>query len=83
MSIIFMIYVFFISCNHVLSSLIILEFITLLMLVGYILLSSGFLMEIPMFIILLSFSVCEAALGLTVLLSFIKLKGNDMLMSNK
>nr|WRW10868.1 NADH dehydrogenase subunit 4L [Melampus sincaporensis] len=64
--------------THVLSMLISLEGAMLSLLSYYYFFSAGVLSSSSLFLLLLTFAACEAALGLSVLVSFMRLHGSDL-----
>nr|BBA10262.1 NADH dehydrogenase subunit 4L [Stereophaedusa hemileuca hemileuca] len=70
---------FFNTKNHFMVALLILETLMLITLVISIYLLSLLQIEPFMFLVLLTFAVCEAGLGLSLLLTYIKTTGSDML----
>nr|YP_010273929.1 NADH dehydrogenase subunit 4L [Bulinus truncatus]QYJ56632.1 NADH dehydrogenase subunit 4L [Bulinus truncatus] len=74
-------YLFFFNNSYILSSLIILEMIMLLSMV-FMIFSLGVIMESKyLFLLVLTFSACEASMGLSLLVSFMRLRGNNLMMS--
>nr|YP_010273942.1 NADH dehydrogenase subunit 4L [Bulinus nasutus]QYJ56645.1 NADH dehydrogenase subunit 4L [Bulinus nasutus] len=72
---------FFFNDSYVLSSLIILEMIMLLSMVVMIF-TMGIIMESKyLFLLILTFSACEASIGLSLLVSFMRLRGNNLMSS--
>nr|BBA10439.1 NADH dehydrogenase subunit 4L [Solitariphaedusa miyoshii]BBA10505.1 NADH dehydrogenase subunit 4L [Solitariphaedusa miyoshii]BBA10751.1 NADH dehydrogenase subunit 4L [Solitariphaedusa miyoshii] len=74
---VFLFFIFFYTKLHYLSALLILEacmLIALLLCMCVVFNSFG---TSSLFLTIMTLGVCEAALGLTVLLSYIKVKGND------
>nr|YP_010222507.1 NADH dehydrogenase subunit 4L [Brachyplatys subaeneus]AVJ52521.1 NADH dehydrogenase subunit 4L [Brachyplatys subaeneus]UCC45918.1 NADH dehydrogenase subunit 4L [Brachyplatys subaeneus] len=73
--------VFCINRKHVLLALLSLEFIVLSIYLSlfYFLMLHGY--EMYFVVLFLVFSVCEGALGLSVLVNFVRLSGNDYLSS--
>nr|BBA10727.1 NADH dehydrogenase subunit 4L [Zaptyx thaumatopoma] len=67
--------------THYLSSLLSLESMVLILLIFTIGLTTYLNESLSMFLFILTLSVCEAAIGLTLLVSFVKLKGNDLISS--
>nr|YP_004934887.1 NADH dehydrogenase subunit 4L [Ovatella vulcani]AEQ93843.1 NADH dehydrogenase subunit 4L [Ovatella vulcani] len=67
--------------SHVLNLLIILEAAMLSVLVFYYLMSVLCSSSGVMFLLLLTFAACEAALGLSLLVSVLRLRGNDLMSS--
>nr|BBA10043.1 NADH dehydrogenase subunit 4L [Zaptyx takarai] len=73
---------FFTVSNSFLSSLMVLESMVLLLLILTALFSMNLSEGINMFLFVLTLSVCEATLGLTLLISLVKFKGNDLITPN-
>nr|YP_010273968.1 NADH dehydrogenase subunit 4L [Bulinus globosus]QYJ56671.1 NADH dehydrogenase subunit 4L [Bulinus globosus] len=72
---------FFFNDSYILSSLIILEMIMLLSMVLMIF-TMGIIMESKyLFLLILTFSACEASIGLALLVSFMRLRGNNLMSS--
>nr|BBA10403.1 NADH dehydrogenase subunit 4L [Euphaedusa spinula]BBA10490.1 NADH dehydrogenase subunit 4L [Euphaedusa spinula] len=72
-----MFYLYLNTMTHFLSALLYLEvmmFLSLMMVIIICLLVTG---SIDSFLLILTLAVCEAALGLAILLSFLKVNGND------
>lgn len=69
--------VFSMNHKHLLSLLLSLEFITLSLYFFLVIFFSFYLYESFFLIVFLTFSVCEAALGLSILVSIIRTHGND------
>nr|QCF45715.1 NADH dehydrogenase subunit 4L [Anthocoris kerzhneri] len=84
-SIIFMFFsgllVFSSSRKHLLISLFSLEYLVLVIFLSLFLFLVKFEFELFFILIFLSFSVCEGALGLGVLVSMVRSHGNDLLSS--
>nr|BBA10508.1 NADH dehydrogenase subunit 4L [Megalophaedusa aurantiaca] len=82
MLLVFFSYIIFSTKKYILSSLLVLEAFVLLSLI----LSISFMdlsgYSLSFFILLLTFGVCEAGLGLSLLLSYIKASGNDVISSS-
>nr|QLY89855.1 NADH dehydrogenase subunit 4L [Gyraulus laevis] len=74
-------YTFINSGKYILNSLIILETIMLFTMVFMIISLSWILESNYMFIMLMTFMACEAALGLSLLVSFVRLRGNNFIQS--
>nr|QCI09257.1 NADH dehydrogenase subunit 4L [Aponsila sp. FS-2019] len=84
LSLIFMscsIFVFCMTHKHILLALLSLEFMVLsvYLILLYFLTSYGY--EIYFIVLFLVFSVCEGALGLSILVNFVRTTGNDYLSS--
>nr|BBA10820.1 NADH dehydrogenase subunit 4L [Thaumatoptyx sp. RM-2016] len=69
--------VFFSVSNHFLSSLIILESMVLILLLFSLCLVSTIMEGMAIYLWVLTLSVCEAAMGLTLLISLLKIQGSD------
>lgn len=69
--------VFVLNCKHLLAILLSLEFIVLRLFVFIFIYLNIFIYESFFRIIFLTFSVCEGALGLSILVSLIRTHGND------
>nr|AFI54743.1 NADH dehydrogenase subunit 4L [Lamprocoris sp. HL-2012] len=69
------------SRNHLLLALLSLEFIVLSVFYMMILMMMMYGYELYFSLIFLVFSVCEGALGLSVLVKMVRSQGNDYLMS--
>nr|BDE56942.1 NADH dehydrogenase subunit 4L [Aquatica lateralis] len=69
--------VFCIKCSHLLLMLLSLEFIVLSLFLGLGVYMIGLLYESYFMMIFLSLSVCEGALGLSILVSLVRMYGND------
>nr|YP_010883660.1 NADH dehydrogenase subunit 4L [Carychium tridentatum]ANC96336.1 NADH dehydrogenase subunit 4L [Carychium tridentatum]WIV81376.1 NADH dehydrogenase subunit 4l [Carychium tridentatum] len=70
---------FIIQQGHILNLLIILEAMILSILVSYYFCSLILSMSGAMFLMMLTFAACEAAFGLSLLVSFLRLRGNDLI----
>nr|BBA10814.1 NADH dehydrogenase subunit 4L [Thaumatoptyx cf. aptyx RM-2016] len=68
--------------KHFLSILIILEAMVLLLLIFSLGFTSLLMNSMGIYLWLLTLSVCEAAMGLTLLVSVMKLNGSDMIFSS-
>nr|BBA10580.1 NADH dehydrogenase subunit 4L [Zaptyx entospira] len=66
---------------HYLSALLILESMVLFLLVFMVTFSYCLLESLMIYCFVLTLSVCEAALGLTLMITLVKLKGNDLISS--
>nr|YP_009422166.1 NADH dehydrogenase subunit 4L [Aquatica lateralis]BBA21829.1 NADH dehydrogenase subunit 4L [Aquatica lateralis] len=66
-----------IKCSHLLLMLLSLEFIVLSLFLGLGVYMIGLLYESYFMMIFLSLSVCEGALGLSILVSLVRMYGND------
>nr|ADO60597.1 NADH dehydrogenase subunit 4L [Boros schneideri] len=73
--------VFSMKRKHLLLMLLSLEFIVLSLYLGLFIYLSSMLNEYFFSMIFLSFSVCEGALGLSILVSLIRTHGNDYFQS--
>lgn len=72
-------YSFFFNRFYILNSLIILEMVILLCII-VIVFSLGVIIETKyLFLIILCFAACEAAIGLSLLVRFIRLRGNNLI----
>nr|AVN67823.1 NADH dehydrogenase subunit 4L [Ischnoptera deropeltiformis] len=71
------IWVFASSCKHLLVTLLSLEFIVLILYLCLYIYLNMFNYELFFSMVFLSFSVCEGALGLSILVSMIRGYGND------
>nr|AVN67833.1 NADH dehydrogenase subunit 4L [Ischnoptera sp. B084] len=71
------IWVFSSSCKHLLTTLLSLEFIVLVLYLCLYYYLNVFNYELFFSMVFLSFSVCEGALGLSILVSMIRSYGND------
>nr|BBA10031.1 NADH dehydrogenase subunit 4L [Megalophaedusa aurantiaca] len=82
MLMVFFSYIIFNTKKYILSSLLMLEATVLLSLILsiYFMVLSGY--SLSFFILLLTFGVCEAGLGLSLLLSYIKVSGNGSISSS-
>nr|YP_009327763.1 NADH dehydrogenase subunit 4L [Asymmetricata circumdata]APB92614.1 NADH dehydrogenase subunit 4L [Asymmetricata circumdata] len=69
--------VFCLKCNHLLLMLLSLEFIVLTLYVGLMLFILTFMYESYFLMIFLTMSVCEGALGLSLLVLMVRSFGND------
>nr|YP_009349879.1 NADH dehydrogenase subunit 4L [Pseudorhynchus crassiceps]AQM40027.1 NADH dehydrogenase subunit 4L [Pseudorhynchus crassiceps] len=67
--------------KHLLVMLLSLEFIVLSLFYGLFLLFNYFEVELYFSMVFLTFSVCEGALGLSILVSMIRTHGNDFFQS--
>nr|UYI30621.1 NADH dehydrogenase subunit 4L [Aquatica sp. a XF-2022] len=65
------------KCSHLLLMLLSLEFIVLSLFFGLGVFIIGLMYESYFMMIFLSFSVCEGALGLSILVSLVRAYGND------
>nr|QWW91999.1 NADH dehydrogenase subunit 4L [Abscondita cerata] len=65
------------KCSHLLLMLLTLEFIFLSLFLGLVIFILTFLYESYFLMIFLSLSVCEGALGLSILVSMVRMYGND------
>nr|YP_010838224.1 NADH dehydrogenase subunit 4L [Sternocampsus coriaceus]WGF20851.1 NADH dehydrogenase subunit 4L [Sternocampsus coriaceus] len=73
--------VFCFKCKHLLLMLLSLEFIVLSLYFGIFIFLSFYLFEFYFSMIFLTMSVCEGALGLSILVSMIRSYGNDYFQS--
>nr|YP_010577102.1 NADH dehydrogenase subunit 4L [Amphitretus pelagicus]UZN92548.1 NADH dehydrogenase subunit 4L [Amphitretus pelagicus] len=69
--------------THILNMLLSFEVLTLSVLLMYFFSVGLMSFELYLIIVLMVFSVCEASLGLSLLVSFIRLHGNDYVSSLK
>nr|BBA10799.1 NADH dehydrogenase subunit 4L [Zaptyx noviluna] len=69
--------------SHLLSTLIILEAMVLFLLLFTVSYTMFNMEGLTIYLFTLTLSVCEASLGLSLLMSFVKMKGNDLISSNK
>nr|BBA10103.1 NADH dehydrogenase subunit 4L [Stereophaedusa tabukii] len=74
-------FIFFNTKMHFLRAFLILEALMLNALVITIFVFSSFMFNPFMFLLLLTFAVCEAGMGLSLLLTYIKLNGSDLIKS--
>nr|YP_010541379.1 NADH dehydrogenase subunit 4L [Abscondita chinensis]UYG18645.1 NADH dehydrogenase subunit 4L [Abscondita chinensis]UYG49087.1 NADH dehydrogenase subunit 4L [Abscondita chinensis]UYG49100.1 NADH dehydrogenase subunit 4L [Abscondita chinensis]UYG49113.1 NADH dehydrogenase subunit 4L [Abscondita chinensis]UYG49126.1 NADH dehydrogenase subunit 4L [Abscondita chinensis] len=65
------------KCSHLLLMLLTLEFIVLSLFFGLVIFILTFMYESYFLMIFLSLSVCEGALGLSILVSLVRMYGND------
>nr|BBA10487.1 NADH dehydrogenase subunit 4L [Oospira recedens] len=82
MLLVLMVSLFFMKQKKWLSILLILESVMMLCLMNMIILMLLSGIKGDMFLVLLTFAVCEAALGLTLLINYVKMKGSDLVKSN-
>nr|BBA10085.1 NADH dehydrogenase subunit 4L [Zaptyx pinto] len=75
---VFQLYLFNTS-SHFLTSLLVLESMVLSLLLFSLAFSYPIIEGLSIYVFILTLSVCEAALGLTILISLVKLKSNDMI----
>nr|BBA10688.1 NADH dehydrogenase subunit 4L [Reinia echo] len=68
--------------KHFLSGLIVLEAISVVVLTMTLYLMTLLNSTVSGFLIILTFAVCEAAIGLSLLLCYMKLRGSDLINSN-
>nr|BBA10760.1 NADH dehydrogenase subunit 4L [Megalophaedusa micropeas] len=71
--------IFFNSKTHFISSLLILEAVVLVSLIISCFITSVVASSFSLWIVLLTLSVCEASLGLSLLVAMIKVKGSDLM----
>nr|BBA10301.1 NADH dehydrogenase subunit 4L [Stereophaedusa hiraseana] len=76
---VFLFFFFFNTKMHMLRAFLILEAIMLNTLVISIFILSSFQFEPFMFLLLLTFAVCEAGMGLSLLLTYMKITGSDLI----
>nr|BBA10010.1 NADH dehydrogenase subunit 4L [Zaptyx daemonorum]BBA10673.1 NADH dehydrogenase subunit 4L [Zaptyx daemonorum] len=74
-------YLFFIK-THLLSSLLVLEAMVLMLLMITVSFSFCVLEGLSLYLFVLTLSVCEAAIGLTLLISIVKFNGSDHIKGN-
>nr|YP_010994947.1 NADH dehydrogenase subunit 4L [Polypylis sp. TS-2018]WOZ13955.1 NADH dehydrogenase subunit 4L [Polypylis sp. TS-2018] len=74
-------YSFLFNSKYILNSLIILEMIMLFSMVFMLFSFNLIMMSKYMFLVVMTFIACEAALGLSMLISFVRLRGNNMINS--
>nr|YP_011010364.1 NADH dehydrogenase subunit 4L [Metrocoris acutus]WPW46979.1 NADH dehydrogenase subunit 4L [Metrocoris acutus] len=67
--------------KHLLLTLLILEYLAVVIFFSFFMFLNCYLSEYYFIIIFLTFSVCEGVLGLSVLISMIRCHGNDNLMN--
>nr|YP_009695023.1 NADH dehydrogenase subunit 4L [Abscondita terminalis]QEJ81522.1 NADH dehydrogenase subunit 4L [Abscondita terminalis]QRG30025.1 NADH dehydrogenase subunit 4L [Abscondita terminalis] len=65
------------KCSHLLLMLLTLEFMVLSLFFGLVIFILTFMYESYFLMIFLSLSVCEGALGLSILVSMVRMYGND------
>nr|BBA10622.1 NADH dehydrogenase subunit 4L [Megalophaedusa albela] len=70
---------FMTSKNHYLSALILLESMVLTSLMLSIYVISNNVSNMWLFLLLLAFGVCEAGLGVSLLMTFVKITGSDFI----
>nr|AVN67851.1 NADH dehydrogenase subunit 4L [Polyphaga aegyptiaca] len=75
------VWVFCSNRKHLLIVLLSLEFLVLVLFYGLIVYLGGFNYELYFSLVFLTFSVCEGALGLSILVSMIRGYGNDYFQS--
>nr|BBA10601.1 NADH dehydrogenase subunit 4L [Reinia nakadai] len=68
--------------KHFLSGLIVLEALSVVVLTLSLILMTLLNSTVSGFLIILTFAVCEAAIGLSLLLCYMKLNGSDLIKSN-
>nr|YP_010895310.1 NADH dehydrogenase subunit 4L [Verrallia virginica]WJW73901.1 NADH dehydrogenase subunit 4L [Verrallia virginica] len=74
-------FVFVSSRKHLLSMLLILEFIVLVLFMFIFMFLNVYNLESYFLMVFLTFSVCEGSLGLSILVSMIRTHGNDYFQS--
>nr|AEV56618.1 NADH dehydrogenase subunit 4L [Kokeshia sp. NKU02] len=72
---------FCLSHKHLLLTLISLEYLVIILFLGMVSFLTLYYMESYILLLFLTFSVCEGVIGLSVLVSLIRLHGNDMISS--
>nr|BBA10340.1 NADH dehydrogenase subunit 4L [Stereophaedusa moriyai] len=77
-----LLFIFFNTKMHMLRALLILEALMLNALLISILMLGGLQFEPLMFLLLLTFAVAEAGMGLSLLLTFMKTTGSDLIKSS-
>nr|BBA10310.1 NADH dehydrogenase subunit 4L [Zaptyx stimpsoni strictaluna] len=70
---------FFSTFKHYLSSLLALESMILVLLIFVVTINFTLIEGLGIYMFVLTLSVCEAAIGLTLLISVVKLKSNDLI----
>nr|BBA10463.1 NADH dehydrogenase subunit 4L [Zaptyx stimpsoni strictaluna] len=70
---------FFSTFKHYLSALLSLEAMILVLLVFVLTINFMFIEGLGIYMFVLTLSVCEAAVGLTLLISVVKFKSNDLI----
>nr|BBA10214.1 NADH dehydrogenase subunit 4L [Zaptychopsis buschii] len=73
---------FFFISKHFLSTLLVLESMVLMLLILSMNMTFFLTEGLSTYLFILTLSVCEAAMGLTILMSLVKFKGNDMINTN-
>nr|BBA10097.1 NADH dehydrogenase subunit 4L [Zaptyx stimpsoni] len=71
----------FITHYHLLSALMVLEGMVLILLVFLAVMSYRVDEGLSMYLFVLTLSVCEASMGLTLLISLVKINSNDLIMN--
>nr|YP_001648715.1 NADH dehydrogenase subunit 4L [Biomphalaria tenagophila]ABO14135.1 NADH dehydrogenase subunit 4L [Biomphalaria tenagophila] len=77
----FLVFSYLINKKYILSSLILLEGMMLMSMVFMIFSLMSIYESMYMFLMILTFAACEAAIGLSLLVSFLRLRGNHLLKS--
>nr|BBA10562.1 NADH dehydrogenase subunit 4L [Zaptychopsis buschii] len=73
---------FFFISKHFLSTLLVLESMVLMLLILSMNMTFFLTEGLTTYLFILTLSVCEAAMGLTILMNLVKYKGNDMINTN-
>nr|YP_009498374.1 NADH dehydrogenase subunit 4L [Biomphalaria choanomphala]AWK49485.1 NADH dehydrogenase subunit 4L [Biomphalaria choanomphala] len=81
MFVVFLIFSYLFNKKYILSSLIILEGMMLMSMVFMVFSLMSSYESMYMFLMVLTFAACEAAMGLSLLVSFLRLRGNNMLIA--
>nr|BBA10835.1 NADH dehydrogenase subunit 4L [Zaptyx lushanensis] len=68
--------------SYFLSTLLTLEAMVLYLLIFSVFFSVNLMQGLSMYLFILTLSVCEAPIGLTLLISLVKVQGNDCIKSN-
>nr|QWE50977.1 NADH dehydrogenase subunit 4L [Planorbella pilsbryi] len=77
----FLLYSYIFNKMFILNALVVLESIMLISMI-FMLFSLNMMLETKyMFLMVLTFAACEAAIGLSLLVSFIRLRGNNYMLS--
>nr|QNV11930.1 NADH dehydrogenase subunit 4L [Planorbarius corneus] len=77
----FLVYSYLINSKYILNSLIMLEAIMLMTMIFLIFSLSSVQESKYFFLVLLTFAACEAAIGLSLLVTFMRLRGNNFVNS--
>nr|YP_009498361.1 NADH dehydrogenase subunit 4L [Biomphalaria sudanica]AWK49472.1 NADH dehydrogenase subunit 4L [Biomphalaria sudanica] len=81
MFVVFLIISYLFNKKYILNSLIILEGMMLMSMVFMVFSLMSSYESMYMFLMVLTFAACEAAMGLSLLVSFLRLRGNNMLIA--